>query len=105
MSYKVLSHTADTGIEATAPSLPTLINELATGMFGLMAAVATCPHDVGVEVEVSAPTMEDLVVELLSELLYESEVQDLVLCEFEPRCWGQHKLGSPPAGSASPKWR
>ena len=88
--YKVLSHTADTGIEATAPSISTLIDELATGMFDLMATEAPCPPDVGVEVEVEvvAPTLEDLVVELLSELLYESEVQDLVLCEFETTMLG-----------------
>lgn len=57
-------------------------------MFHLMAIVAPCPHDVAVEVEVVAPTLEDLVVELLSELLYESEVQDLVLCGFEATMLG-----------------
>jgi SHS2 domain-containing protein len=88
MAYEVLSHTADTGIEATAPSVSALIDELATGMFELMATVAPCPNDVGVEVEVTAPTLEDLVVGLLSELLYESEVQDLALCGFETTMLG-----------------
>ncbi|MEX0795488.1 MAG: archease [Acidimicrobiia bacterium] len=88
MPYEVLSHTADTGIEATAPSISALIEVLATGMFDLMATVAPGPHDVAIEVEVVAPTLEDLVVELLSELLYESEVQDLVLCEFETTMLG-----------------
>lgn len=81
--YKVLSQTADTGIEATAASISGLIAELATGMFELMAPVTPCPHDIPIEVEVNAPTLEDLVVELLSELLYESEAQDLILCGFE----------------------
>ena len=88
MPYKVLSHTADTGIEATAPSISALIDELATGMFELMTTVAPGAHAVGVEVEVKAPTLEDLVIELLSELLYESEVQDLALCEFETTMLG-----------------
>ena len=88
MPYEILSHTADAGIEATAASLSGLIAELATGMFDLMAAVAPCPHDVVVEVKVNAPTLEDLVVELLSELLYESETQDLILCGFETTMLG-----------------
>lgn len=83
MAYKFLSHTADTGIEATAPSVAGLVDEVATAMFELIARVAPCPQAVSVEVEVSAPTLEDLVVEVLSELLYEAEAQDLILCGFE----------------------
>lgn len=83
LAYKVLSHTADTGVEATAPSLAGLIDELATAMFELIAHVTPCPQEVSVEVEVNAPTPEDLVLEVLSEFLYESEAQDLMLCGFE----------------------
>lgn len=86
--YVVLSHTADTGIEATASSLPELIAVLATGMFDLMSPVADCPHGVVVEVEASSGSMEELVVDLLSELLYESETRDLVLCGFEATMLG-----------------
>ena len=39
MASRVLSHTADTGIEVTADSLADLIGELCAGMFGLMASV------------------------------------------------------------------
>ncbi len=83
MPYEILDHTADTGIEARASSLPGLIDELATGMFALVAVADPCPHDERIEVEVSAPTTEDLVVEVLSELLYEAEVEDLILCDFK----------------------
>jgi len=82
LPYEILSHTADTGIEATAPSLAGLIDELATGMFQLMGKVEPCPSDDTIEVELAAPTPEDLVVEILSELLYVSEVEDMVLCGF-----------------------
>lgn len=52
-------------------------------MFALVAEIDPCPSDEAISIEVSAPTEEDLVVEVLSELLYESEVEDLVLCGFE----------------------
>ena len=82
MSHRVLSHTADTGIEATAGTLADLIRELAKGMFSLVAELpetaAECWHTARVE----AGTPEDLVVDLLSELLWLSEVEDLVFCVF-----------------------
>ncbi len=39
--YRVLSHTADIGIEATADSFETVIATAAIGMFGLMYDLAT----------------------------------------------------------------
>lgn len=82
MPYEVLSHTADTGVEATAPTCAELIDEIATGMFALMALVDPCPSTGEVEVEAAASTLEDLVVDILSELLYESETRDMILCGF-----------------------
>lgn len=75
MPYKVLSHTADTGIEATAPSISALIDELATGMFELMTTVAPGAHAVGVEVEVKAraPANATLLKDLLRSTALGSE--------------------------------
>ena len=70
MTYRVLSHTADTGIEASAPTLSALISALATGMFRVMAAVDPCSSDRTVSVKVQANTVEDLVVNVLAEWLY-----------------------------------
>lgn len=81
--YIVLDHTADTGIEATAATLSALIADLAIGMFQLMATVDPCPSDRAVELEVAASSVEDLVVECLSELLYRSEIEDLLFCDIE----------------------
>lgn len=83
MPYRVLSHTADTGIEATADSMAALIRELAAGMFGLIAPVEPGAAGRWVELRVEAPTVEDLAVDTLSGLLYHSEVEDLVFCAFE----------------------
>jgi SHS2 domain-containing protein len=78
-----LDHTADSGIEATAPTLPALIEELATGMFELMAPVEPCPAASVVETTVTADSVEDLVVDSLSDLLYLAEIEDLHLCRFD----------------------
>jgi SHS2 domain-containing protein len=82
MAYRVLSHTADTGIEATAASLAMLVEALAAGMFDLMSHIDPCPGEREATVAVSADTQEDLVVDALSELLFRSEVDDIVFCEF-----------------------
>lgn len=83
MSHRVLAHTADTGVEAVADSLAALVSELATAMFGLVAAVECGSLERWIEVQVESPTVEDLVVDTLSALLYHSEVEDLFLCAFE----------------------
>ncbi len=83
MSRTPLSHTADTGIEATASSLTGLIRELALGMFELMAVVEPCPDEIALGTTVTAITNEDLVVDCLSELLFLSETEDVHFCRFE----------------------
>jgi SHS2 domain-containing protein len=88
--HSTLDHTADTGLEATADSLPLLIEELATGMFELMAELETCPGNSTVEATVEAASHEDLVVDTLSELLYLSETEGLHLCRFDVALTGDH---------------
>ncbi len=82
MPYRALSHTADTGVEATAATFPELVAELARGMFALMADVDPCPNDAELELEVAAGTAEDMVFDALAELLYIAEVKDLILCDI-----------------------
>lgn len=82
MPVEVLSHTADTGLEATADSLPGLIEELANGMFALEATLDPADASGHVEFEVSAGTPEDLLVDTLSELLYRAEVDDVLFCSI-----------------------
>jgi SHS2 domain-containing protein len=83
MPYSTLEHTADTGLEANAASLPRLIEELSLGMFELMARVDPCPEAHRVETTIEASSSADLVVDALSELLYLSETEGLHLCRFE----------------------
>lgn len=83
MPHRVLSHTADTGIEATADTLPGLIRELLTAMFGLLGTADPSAPTRHITATVEAETAGDLVVDCLSEALYWSEVEDLLLCDFE----------------------
>jgi SHS2 domain-containing protein len=81
MPFRVLDHTADAAIEATAPTLGSLVEALAEGMFALVADVGECAG-AEVSVAVSAGTVEDLVVDTLSALLWRAEVDGLLLCRF-----------------------
>ena len=92
MPYEVLSHTADTGIEARADTLADLVADLATGMFNIIADPDCRTAKGGIELVVGAPTPEDLVMEALSDLLYESEVEDLWLCDFHVETEGDLRM-------------
>lgn len=81
--FTVLSHTADTGIEATASTLPGLIQELAMGMWSLIAQPSPCPPDHPIEFEIAALSAPDLVVDALAELLYRAEAAGVVVCEVQ----------------------
>lgn len=83
MPHRVLSHTADTGIEATAETLPDLLAEMLAAMFALMADIDRLAPQRWIETTVEADRVSDLVVDTLSEALYRSEVEDLMLCAFE----------------------
>ena len=91
-TYEILDHTADTGIEARAGNLAELVGSLATGMFELMADMGPCSETTAVEFEVSANTDDELVYEALSELLYQSDVEDLLFCDIDIEVIGERSL-------------
>ena len=91
-TYEILDHTADTGVEASAASLAELVESLATGMFELMADMGPCSRATTVEFEVGAKADDELVYEALSELLYQSEVEDLLFCEIDIEVIGDRSL-------------
>jgi protein archease len=80
--YEVLSHTADTGITTTGDSLGAVIANAAYAMFDLM-------HDLGPAADGSSTRMEfepaeppELLVSVLSELLYRSEAADVAFTDI-----------------------
>lgn len=101
MTFRVLDHTADTGIEATAPDLPGLIAELARGMFALMARVDDTSGSRSITTSVKAEDRVEMMVDSLSELLYLSETEDLIFNEVhaamdEPGTIAIEARGVPP---------
>ena len=82
MSYRVLPHTADTGIEGTAETLDALIAVMSLGMFELVGRCKASSPRRWLTLTIDAGTVEDLLVDTLSELLYLSETEDLLFCDF-----------------------
>ncbi len=82
MSYTILAHTADTGVEATARTFPGLVEELARGMFASMAAIEPCTPSRTERFTVVLSASDDAVYDVLSELLYRFEVEGIFFCSF-----------------------
>jgi len=82
LRYEVMSHTADTGILARGASLREVFENAAFAMFDLMYGTGDLVGEDRVEVEVEAATIEELLVDWLSTLLFEAETNDLAFCSF-----------------------
>lgn len=80
--YEVLPHTADTAIVAYGSTLEEVFENAAFGMFDLMFDVGALAGSRQVRVEANARSLEEVLVDWLSELLFESEANDLALCSF-----------------------
>lgn len=83
--YRVLSHTADTAIEAEGATLADLIENLAYGMFDLMFDLDEVASLDMAKVSVTAGSPEELVVDTLAELLTEAESQEVAFASFSAR--------------------
>jgi SHS2 domain-containing protein len=97
LRYEVMSHTADTGILVHGVSLREVFENAAFAMFDLMYGIGDLPGEDQVEVEVEAATIEELLVDWLSTLLFEAEAKDLALCSFKIESIGYGRA----AGSAT----
>lgn len=80
--YTIVSHTADTGITTHGETLAEAIGNAAFAMFDLMYDLSSVALDRSVTVTADASSAEDLLVDVLSGLLFVSETHDLVLGEF-----------------------
>jgi SHS2 domain-containing protein len=80
--YRVIAHTADTGIEARGASLAEAFENAAYGMFDLMFDLSGVGAGTECTVEVAGETLDELLVAWLSALLAEAEIRGLVLSRF-----------------------
>lgn len=79
-SFTVVSHTADTAIDVRADSLAELFEWAVRGMCALMydldSLVAETPH----LVEIQGEPIDELLVDVLSEVLWWSEAEEVIPC-------------------------
>ena len=81
--YEVLAHTADTGIVAYGVTVSEVFENAALAMFDLMFGPGGGGAGEPLRLQVQSPTVEDLLVDWLSTLLYEAESRDLAFRSFE----------------------
>ncbi|NPA75820.1 MAG: archease [Euryarchaeota archaeon] len=80
--YEVIDHTADIGIIVRGNTVEELFEKAAYAMFDLITDAEKIDAIGKYRVSVSSPTLEDLLVDYLSELLYVFSVEYCVMCDF-----------------------
>jgi SHS2 domain-containing protein len=78
VAYRVLEHTADIGIEATAPDMPALFSEAVRATAAVILDADPPAGEEGEAVAVEADDVGSLLAELLSEALWRFESAGLL---------------------------
>jgi SHS2 domain-containing protein len=73
LSYEILPHTADIGLEAKAPSLGEVLAEAARGLAAIVLDAEPPTSERTEPIRVDANDHEDLLVQFLNECLYRYE--------------------------------
>lgn len=80
--YEILEHTADLAIRGEAEILPDLYCFLATAMFECMTDIEQINLVRGERIEVTGRDLEDILIRMLSELLYRFNTHSIIYREF-----------------------
>ncbi|HKQ31965.1 MAG TPA: archease [Thermodesulfobacteriota bacterium] len=83
MSFEVLEHTADVGVRVHGENLAELLKNAALALLSLITERETVRPDEEIVFEVEAETGEELLVKMLSEILYLHEVRKMVFADAE----------------------
>lgn len=102
MGHRRLAHTADTGLELWADSLPLLFVEALRGFTDILVELSSVESGQRRSFSIQAPELDRLLVQWLEELLYEFEVNAMVFgtaevsiseheggCELSAVAWGE----------------
>lgn len=92
--FEIVDHTADIGVRVSAPDLEGLFADSAAGMFHVICEGSATGWDAQHRIELTAPDLEDLLVDWLSELLYLFEVRKFVFREAEFESLGETGLAA-----------
>ncbi len=82
MSYQIIDHTADIGIKITAPTLECLFIDSALAMFDIIG-YSVKGVDQKVEISLKSNSIEDLLHDFLSELLYIYETDNIAFSRIK----------------------
>jgi SHS2 domain-containing protein len=77
-----IDHTADWAIRVRGAALPELFVNAATGMYSLVADLSSVEPTVERTIKVNGVDAEGLLVNWLNELIYHTEMEGEVFCEF-----------------------
>ncbi len=101
-TYEIFDHTADVGIIVRGDSLEELFEKAAYGMFDIILNADKIEPAGKYKVKLSSPTLNDLFVDWLSELLYVFSTELFVMGKFDVKikedkngyhleaiCWGE----------------
>ncbi len=80
--YKIIEHTADIGIIAYGKRIEEIFENAAYGMFDIITDLDKVYPIGKYKVKVESPTLEDLLVDYLSELLYVYSVEFFIMADF-----------------------
>ena len=81
--YRFLEHTADIMVSAYGPSLEDAIEQAAYAMFEVLGAEKGEKHAKSFEIEEKADTRDELVVNFLSAVLAEAEINEILPSKVE----------------------
>jgi len=97
--FRLIEHTADTGLIAYGKDLPEAFANAAYGMFSIIADLRLVRETESRVIEVSGNDTESLLFEWLNRLLYFFDVEMLLLKRFDivkfdgktlqAKCWGE----------------
>lgn len=82
--YKLISHTADLGIEVTGEDLKELFSNAGHAFIDVITDVGLVLPKQKEIIDVSAQDLEELMVKWLNEFLYLYDTKQLLFCEFVP---------------------
>ena len=82
MSFEELEHTADVLMRVRGATLNELFGEASRAMFHVMYGLCE-DRGAGWRIDLEAENPESLLIDYLSELLFISEVENIVFCTFD----------------------
>jgi SHS2 domain-containing protein len=92
MSFEVFEHTADIGVRVFGGNLLELLKNAALALMSLIVESGAVRPAEEVPITAEAETGEELLIKMLSEILYLHQVRKMVFCEAEIELIDGYKL-------------